>query len=56
MLAKEKATLRQWEIWLALKQVGDTATNLQKRLFGENRRRVKVIPHFFSENTGMKLI
>jgi len=31
-------------------------TNLQERLFGENRRRVKVIPHFFSENAGMKLI
>jgi putative transposase len=31
-------------------------TNLLERLFGENRRRVKVIPHFFSEQAGMKLI
>ena len=31
-------------------------TNIQERLFGENRRRVKVIPHFFSENAGMKLM
>jgi len=31
-------------------------TNLLERLFGENRRRVKVIPHFFAEKAGMKLI
>ncbi len=31
-------------------------TNLLERLFGENRRRVKVIPHFFKESAGMKLI
>ena len=31
-------------------------TNLLERLLGENRRRVKVIPHFFAEKAGMKLI
>ena len=31
-------------------------TNLIERLFGENRRRVKVIPHFFTEKAGMKLV
>lgn len=31
-------------------------TNLLERLFGENRRRVKVIPHFFAEKAGMKLV
>ena len=31
-------------------------TNLLERLFGENRRRVKVIPHFFDEKAGMKLV
>jgi putative transposase len=31
-------------------------TNLLERLFGENRRRVKVIPHFFTEQAGMKLV
>jgi len=31
-------------------------TNLLERLFGENRRRVKVIPHFFAERAGMKLV
>lgn len=30
-------------------------TNLMERLFGENRRRVKVVPHFFSEKAGLKL-
>ena len=27
-----------------------------ERLFGENRRRVKVIPHFFTEKAGIKLV
>jgi len=31
-------------------------TNLLERLFGENRRRTKVIPHFFDETAAMKLI
>jgi transposase-like protein len=31
-------------------------TNLLERLFGENRRRVKVIPHFFAEKAGLKLV
>ena len=31
-------------------------TNLLERLFEENRRRVKVIPHFFKERAGMKLV
>jgi transposase-like protein len=31
-------------------------TNLLERLFGENRRRTKVIPHFFQEGAAMKLI
>ena len=31
-------------------------TNLLERLFGENRRRVKVILHFFAEKAGMKLV
>jgi transposase-like protein len=31
-------------------------TNLLERLFGENRRRTKVIPHFFQERAAMKLI
>jgi len=31
-------------------------TNLLERLFEENRRRVKVIPHFFAEKAGMKLV
>lgn len=31
-------------------------TNLSERLFGKNRRRVKVIPHFFAERAGMKLV
>ena len=31
-------------------------TNLLERLFGENRRRVKVIPHFFDEKAAMKLV
>ncbi len=31
-------------------------TNLLERLFGENRRRTKVIPHFFQESAAMKLI
>lgn len=31
-------------------------TNLLERLFGENRRRMKVIPHFFQESAAMKLI
>ncbi len=31
-------------------------TNVLERLFGENRRRVKVIPHFFDEKAGMKLV
>ena len=35
---------------------GMRTTNLLERLFGENRRRVKVIPHFFAERAGMKLV
>jgi transposase-like protein len=31
-------------------------TNVLERLFGENRRRVKVIPHFFAEKAGLKLV
>lgn len=31
-------------------------TNLLERPLGENRRRVKVIPHFFAERAGMKLV
>lgn len=31
-------------------------TNLLERLFGESRRRTKVIPHFFQEGAAMKLI
>ncbi len=31
-------------------------TNLLERLFEENRRRVKVIPHVFAEKAGMKLV
>ena len=31
-------------------------TNLLERLFEENRRREKVIPHFFKERAGMKLV
>lgn len=31
-------------------------TNLLERLFGENRRRVKVIPHFFAEKAALKLV
>ena len=31
-------------------------SNGLERLFGENRRRVKVIPHFFTEKAGMKLV
>jgi transposase-like protein len=31
-------------------------TNLLERLFGESRRRTKVIPHFFDETAAMKLI
>ena len=31
-------------------------TNILERLFGENRRRVKVIPHFFDEKAAMKLV
>lgn len=31
-------------------------TNLLGRLFGKNRRRTKVIPHFFQEGAAMKLI
>lgn len=31
-------------------------TNVLERLLGENRRRVKVIPHFFAEGAGMKLV
>jgi len=31
-------------------------TNLLERLFGDNRRRTKVIPHFFHESAAMKLI
>ncbi len=31
-------------------------TNVLERLFGENRRRVKVISHFFDEKAGMKLV
>ena len=31
-------------------------TNLLERLFEENRRRIKVIPHFFAEKAGMKLV
>jgi putative transposase len=31
-------------------------TNLLERLFGENRRRTKVIPRFFQEGAAMKLI
>lgn len=31
-------------------------TNLLERLFGENRRRTKVIPHFFEESAAMKLV
>jgi transposase-like protein len=31
-------------------------TNLLERLFEENRRRVKTIPHFFAEKAGMKLV
>lgn len=31
-------------------------TNLLERLFGENRRRVKTIPHFFAEKAGLKLV
>lgn len=35
---------------------GTRTTNLLERLFGENRRRTKVIPHFFEESAAMKLI
>jgi transposase-like protein len=31
-------------------------TNMLERLFGENRRRVKVIPHFLAEKAGLKLV
>ena len=31
-------------------------TNLLERLFGENRRRVKVMRHFFAERSGLKLV
>jgi transposase-like protein len=31
-------------------------TNVLERLFGESRRRLKVIPHFFTETAGMKLV
>jgi transposase-like protein len=31
-------------------------TNLLERLFGENRRRTKVIPHFFEEAAALKLV
>jgi transposase-like protein len=31
-------------------------TNLLERLFKENRRRIKVMPHFFAEKAGMKLV
>jgi len=31
-------------------------SNGLERLFGENRRRVKVIPHFFAEKAGIKLV
>ncbi len=31
-------------------------SNGLERLFGENRRRVKVIPHFFTEKAGIKLV
>jgi len=31
-------------------------TNLLERLFGKNRRRVKIVPHFFAERAGMKLV
>ena len=32
------------------------ATNGLERLFGENRRRVKVIPRFFTEKVEIKLV
>lgn len=31
-------------------------SNGLERLFGESRRRVKVIPHFFTEKAGIKLV
>ena len=31
-------------------------TNVLERLFGEGRRRLKVIPHFFTETAGLKLV
>jgi transposase-like protein len=37
-------------------RVSIRTTNHLERLFGENRRRVKVVPHFFSEHAGLKLI
>jgi len=32
------------------------ATNLMERLFGQERRRAKVIPHTFGERAGLKLM
>jgi transposase-like protein len=34
----------------------DVTTNLLERLFGEERRRSKVIPHAFGERAVMKLV
>ena len=31
-------------------------TNVLERLFGEGRRRLKVVPHFFTEAAGLKLV
>jgi len=35
---------------------GSFATNLLERLFGEERRRTKVIPHAFGERAVLKLM
>jgi len=50
-----EACLTVLKLPLKLRRVVRT-TNLLERLFGENRRRTKVIPHFFEESAAMKLI
>ncbi len=50
-----EACLTVLKLPLKLRRVVRT-TNLLERLFGENRRRTKVIPHFFEETAAMKLI
>jgi transposase-like protein len=49
------ACLTALKLPVKLRRVART-TNLLERLFGESRRRTKVIPHFFEEGAAMRLV